>query len=606
MKNLDVPHTAPMTPSWGRLAMTLLGVPMMIMSCGTAPQMQSQPEHPHITVTTVTHSQAYFHFLRGYLAEIDHDRPLALEEYRKGLKYDPTSAYLKIRMANIHFTNGELSAAVNMADQVSIDQLTNSRDLIKLAEIYAGTDHSDHALTLYDQAIQREPDKVESYIAKGVLLMNLKRLDEAKQVFETALNQVPYSPKSHYFLAQIAKKEGNKGDEAERHFQKAIEQKPDFERAYRGLAGLYEDNGEPAKAIGLYEEFLQSVNPHHKEFLLQLVRIHIRAKSYDKALDQLTHILEDDPDDLSAQVRKAFILGEMGNYQQAAEDLSNILHTRPDELRVRDFLGLIYEEMKDQDRAIQAYKTNLEIDPTFFDSTLHLGFLSYRLKNYDDAATYLEQAIKLNPKRVEPYLLLGLTYMQTQQYQLAATQFEAGIQQDPTNPNLHFNLGTAYDKLNRFDDLVREMEQTLSFDPEHADALNYLGYSYADRGVRIEQALDLTQRAVKLKPENGYYMDSLGWALFKMGRLEEALQTIHRALTLVSEDPVIFEHLGEIYLKLEEREKAKDAWSRSIKIDSSNEGLIKRFRDQGFGEPTQKDTGQPDLPKVSHHPLKSE
>ena len=125
----------------------------------------------------------------------------------------------------------------------------------------------------------------------------------------------------------------------------------------------------------------------------------------------------------------------------------------------------------------------------------------------------------------------------------------------------------------------------------------------ADRDIRIDQALDLTQRAVSLKPDNGYYVDSLGWALFKMGRLEEALETIQRALTLVTDDPVIFEHLGEIYLKLEEREKAKEAWSRSIKLDSSNEGLIKRFRDQGFGEPGQEETDSASLPKVSQYPL---
>ena len=141
--------------------------------------------------------------------------------------------------------------------------------------------------------------------------------------------------------------------------------------------------------------------------------------------------------------------------------------------------------------------------------------------------------MKLNPKRSESYLLLGLTYLQTEQYQLASARLEEGIQHDPTNADLHFNLGTAYDKMNRFDDLVREMERALSLDPKHADALNYLGYSYADRGVRIEQALELTQRAVALKPENGYYVDSLGWAQFKIGRLDEALQTLQHALSLV-------------------------------------------------------------------------
>ena len=584
---------------WGRLGLALLAVPMMIMSCGTAPQVNQELDPSHRDTPSITDPHASFHFLRGYLAELANDHSRALEEYRQGLEYDQDSAFLKTRIAKLYFLNGEMSAAIKMADQISPAQVSGMTELTQLAKIYAGTGHPDRALLLYDHAIQRHPEQAKTYLSKGVLLLSLKRLDDARQVFAAGLEKASYSPEGHFYLALIAK-ETDHPAEAEKHFRQAIKQKDTLERAYRGLATLYEEQEETSQAIGVYEDFLDTVNPHHKEFRLQLVRLHVRAKSYDRALSQLARILEDNPNDLNAQVRKAFIYGEMGNYQQAADDLTTILRDRPNELRVRDFLGLIFEEMKDFEQAVQAYKKNIEIDPTYYDSVLHLGFLSYRLKEYEEAIPYLENAAKLNPKRSESYLLLGLTYLQTEQYHLATARLEEGIQQDPTNADLHFNLGTAYDKMNRFDDLVREMERALSLNPRHADALNYLGYSYADRGVRIDQALELTQRAVKLKPDNGYYVDSLGWALYKIGRLEEALQTLERALSLVSDDPVIFEHLGEIYLKLEQRAKAKDAWSHSIKLDSSNEGLIKRFREQGFGNPVQEELAQPGLPKVSH------
>ena len=350
----------------------------------------------------------------------------------------------------------------------------------------------------------------------------------------------------------------------------------------------------------MYERYVQRVNPHNKEFHLQLVRLHLRAQAYTKALEQLAFILEDFPDDLNARVRVALIYGEMGNYQKAIDELTHILQTRPNELRVRDYLGLMYEEMKDYDHAAQTYRANLEINSNYYDSLLHLGFLSYRLKHYDEAITHLNQAKHIQPKRSEPYLLLGLTFLQQEKYVVATQQFQEGIQQDPTNADLHFNLGTAYDKLGQFEDVVQEMERTLNLEPEHADALNYLGYSYADRGVQVEEALKLTQRAVELKPNNGYYVDSLGWALFKVGRSEEALATINRALSLVSDDPVIFEHLGEIYLQRQELEKAQKAWARSIELDSSNDRLLKRFRDQGFGDQAPLKTRQLELPKVSH------
>ncbi|MCA9467834.1 MAG: tetratricopeptide repeat protein, partial [Nitrospira sp.] len=321
------------------------------------------------------------------------------------------------------------------------------------------------------------------------------------------------------------------------------------------------------------------------------VRLYVLEHQSEKGLAHLDHLLDERPDDLHAHVRKAQIYGDMKNFPAAIQELNDVLEARPNELRVRDFLGLLYEEMKDYDRAIATYQANLAIDPTFFDSVLHLGFVSYRLKRNNEAISYLEKAIKLNPKRTESYLLFGLTYFQMEDYQSAKTKLEEGILQDPANAELHFNLGTVLDKLNQFDEAVREMQQTLELDPEHADALNYLGYSYADRGIKFEEALDLTRRAVALKPHNGYYVDSLAWALYKLGRVDEALEAIQRAASLVSDDPVIYEHLGEIFLSREERDKARDAWLHSLQLDSTNESLKKRFREMGFGEP---------IPTISH------
>ena len=159
--------------------------------------------------------------------------------------------------------------------------------------------------------------------------------------------------------------------------------------------------------------------------------------------------------------------------------------------------------------------------------------------------------------------------------------------QNPRNADLHYNLGTVYDKRDRFEDVVRAMKTVLQLDPHHADALNYLGYSYAERGIEIEEAVSLTKLAVSLKPNNGYYVDSLGWAFFKMGLLEEALAEIKRAVSLVDDDPVIFEHLGEIYLEQHHFEQAKEAWLQSFELDPSNAKLIERYRELGLGDPTQ-------------------
>ncbi len=562
----------------------VFSIPLLIVSCGTAPQPALHQQNTTHPIQKIEHPQAYYQFLRGSLAELNNDGATALEAYQAGLAFDPESIFLKFRIAKLRYTLGHMSDAVEMANQIPIEQITNVGMYLDLAKMFSGAGKSDEALRVFAAGEKKFPLEQRLYLSHGNVLLTQKDYRQAKDVFRALLEQAPESAEAHYYLGLIGIETAKK-QEAEEHFGKAITLNKSFERAYVQLVELLEKSGQSQRAIETIETFLKEVNPHHREFRLRLIRLYVAEQGADQALEHLDYLLKQNPSDLHAQVRKAQVYGEQGNFTAAIEELKVVLRDRPNELRVRDFLGLLYEEMKDYERAIETYEANVAIDPTFFDSILHLGFVSYRLKRNDEAVSYLDRAVKLSPKRPEPYLLLGLTYFQMEDYQLASAKLEEGIRQDPSNAELHFNLGTAYDKLDRFDEVIKEMERALELNPEHADALNYLGYSYADRGINGEEAVALTQRAVAIKPHNGYYVDSLAWALFKVGRTDEALETIQRAAALVSDDPVIYEHLGEIFLLKAEREKARQAWIHSLQLDSTNNALKQRFRDSGFGEP---------------------
>ena len=165
---------------WGRFTLVLLAVPMMIMSCGTAPQGKKPALQSPAHFSSITDPQASFHFLRGYLAELANEHSRALEEYRKSLDYDSSSVFLKTRIAKLYFSNGEMTAAVEMADQISPDQISQISDFMQLAKIYAGTGKPGRALVLYDHAIQHDPRDAKTYISKGVLLLSLKRMEEGQ------------------------------------------------------------------------------------------------------------------------------------------------------------------------------------------------------------------------------------------------------------------------------------------------------------------------------------------------------------------------------------------------------------------------------------------
>jgi Flp pilus assembly protein TadD len=119
------------------------------------------------------------------------------------------------------------------------------------------------------------------------------------------------------------------------------------------------------------------------------------------------------------------------------------------------------------------------------------------------------------------------------------------------------------------------MKLVIEKDPDHAEALNYLGYTYADRNMNLDEALELIERALEIKPESGYIVDSLGWVYYQRGEYRKAIRELERAVTLTPDDPVINEHLGDGYLKLDQKTKALDSYKRALELDPQGDQLKK-------------------------------
>jgi tetratricopeptide (TPR) repeat protein len=584
-------------------ALSLALIPFTMLACAAGSQaplaaVSSPPvSKPKAPVHSPDASAAY-HFMLGYQAELAQDLDRAIQEYQAALRTDPSAQSVKARLAGLYFSLGDLPNAQRYANEAAEGTGQDAQLLTQIATILNGVGQPDRAVALLDRAIEQDPTAIEAYFAKGLLLLNLKRVPEAEQAIRSGLAKAPDSPIGHYHLGRVLLEAG-KTDEAIASFERVIALNQGFEPAYLALAAIYESRQSKDKAVDVLQRYLHNVNPRSRDIRHRLVRLYVGAKDYPSATRELDELLAEDPHDLDAHLRLALIQGEQKEYAKAIERLTLILKARPAELKVRDYLGYLYEEAKEPQKALDAYAYNIQLEPSYFEGHLHLGVLSYRLKRFPDAVTHLAEATRLNPKQPESYIVYGLAYLQMENYEKAAQTFEEGIRQNPKSADLYFNLGTAYDKLNRFDEVVRTMEFALKLDPHHADALNYLGYSYAERGIKMEQALSLTKQAVALRPDNGYYVDSLGWAFFKSGLLTEALTEIKRAVALVGDDPVIYEHLGDIYAKQQRLPDAREAWLHSLELDPSNTKLIERFREFGMGDPTQEERVQQAKRRVS-------
>jgi tetratricopeptide (TPR) repeat protein len=151
----------------------------------------------------------------------------------------------------------------------------------------------------------------------------------------------------------------------------------------------------------------------------------------------------------------------------------------------------------------------------------------------------------------------------------------AWVEQEPKNAEASFLLGEYLYKIDRLDESEAALRQAFTLDPDHAAALNFLGYSLAERDVRLEEALSMIARALEIDAWNGAYLDSLGWVYYRLGRFDEARQPLERAVRELPHDPTVLEHLGDLYRRLGERSAALAAWQRALEAGPAEPAALR-------------------------------
>ena len=174
---------------------------------------------------------------------------------------------------------------------------------------------------------------------------------------------------------------------------------------------------------------------------------------------------------------------------------------------------------------------------------------------------------------------MSTLYEETKDTKAAEKILLEGIKIFPKNVELLYALGVVYEKTDRVSESIMEMQNILKIDPEHADALNFIGYSYAERNINLEEAEKLIIKALQLKPDSGYIIDSLGWVHFKQNKLDSALTHLKKAMELLPDDYNIVEHLGDVYHKMSNIKKAREMYKRAIQLAPDNDTLKKKLSD---------------------------
>ncbi len=208
-------------------------------------------------------------------------------------------------------------------------------------------------------------------------------------------------------------------------------------------------------------------------------------------------------------------------------------------------------------------------------------------KNLDEAKKRLDKLIAENPNDLDAILALGTVERTRKQYAECAQTYSKGIATLEKAEKAHWQIfyfrGICFERDKQWPNAEADFKKSLELFPDQPQVLNYLGYSWIDQGVNLEEGMKMIRRAVEQKPDDGYIVDSLGWAYYRIGNYEEATKHLERAVELRPEDPTINDHLGDVYWKVGRQLEAKFQWSHAKDLKPEPEELVKIEEKLRFG-----------------------
>lgn len=331
-------------------------------------------------------------------------------------------------------------------------------------------------------------------------------------------------------------------------------------------ADLYEYRQKYDEAAAIYKRLLEDDEANTK-IRGRLARLYIMQGKVDAALAELNELKNYTTETAVVDLAIGRVLLDEKRYPEAIALFEKMLTQDENKDVARSMLALTYYESGDTDKAKKMLQEVPVTSKDYEESILMLAQILLGEKDNQRAATLLRSVIAgEDTRRPAFYFLLASLLREEGDPAAGRAVFDQAMQAFPENPRVIFEYGLYLDRIGQPDEAVAKMEQVLAITPDDAYALNYVGYTWADRGINLEKALEYVKRAVDLKPDDGFVRDSLGWVYFKMARYGEAVKELEAAAGMQSDDPTIQEHLGDAYQQAGELQKAVEAYGKAVSL----------------------------------------
>lgn len=483
---------------------------------------------------------AYLHFIRADLLAIKGETRKSTAELLKLTEQYPAMAYFHLLLAQNFAQEKRFEQAVDSANTALELEPNFVEARLFLGKLEAVQErHADAAREL-TQALRDDPKREDIYPVLANEYVALRDYGRAVEVLRRLVEVNPDAVIAYYYLGTIHEQYLHRSGEALRYLQEALTIDPANVGVHNAIAEIYLRQKQPRKALAKYQE--------------------------------IAHL---EPDEVAVQLRIALIYYELKEFPAAIDVFERILAKNPDADKIRFYLGVLYESAKDPEHAVAEFVKVPPKSSYFKDARIHVASLMRQQGRPEDAVEALREAIEQKAQLPEFYEYLAAIFEEDKQYQQAIDVLLQGHEALPDEEKIVFLLGILYEKVEDRDAAIAAMQEVLRINPQNASALNYIGYTYAERGERLEEALALVQKALVLRPDDGYIVDSLGWVYLRMGDAAQALKYLQRACRLVAGEPTILFHLGEVQLARGDARGARRAFEQALEA-----GMKKREPDE--------------------------
>lgn len=515
-------------------------------------------------------------YLAGGAALRDFDFGAAAFYYENALRFDPDNADLQRELMIAYINNGAFEAALPLAEK-----LKDVIEIERISRLALGVEalRNEQYHLVQPILILRQPNDIENLLT-GIITawaqFGASNTDTALSTIEALEGPDWYFLFQAYHGALIADAAG-RTDQARDLYDQALNNTTGgsaspltYLRLVEAYAGFLVRQGEVQEAKDIIERGL-GIAPNNPTLLA--LSSSISANSDVRFIKKPTH----GSSEILLNIGSA--INRDGAETFASIYLEMARATNPTEPQTLFELGAIAERLDQTERSIELFSSVSEQSTLFRTAALQRGLGLARLDRNEEAVETLRGLVAESPEDYGGYMALGGVLASDQKYDAVIEVYEEALnhidRKDERFWPLHYRLGIAYERTKQWPKAEDTFKYALELSPNQPDILNYLGYSWVDMNINLDEGVDMIKKAVEMRPRDGYIVDSLGWAHYRLGKFDDAVQALERAADLRPRDPTINDHLGDAYWRVGRKLEAAYQWSQVLDMEPEDVDMAK-------------------------------